>query len=184
MIRWLLRRQLAAFERKWNYDVGCMREILDADPRALWIFSKVAGIGEYHRDVPLDAYYAAKITGTMAEDCGPCTQLVVDMAERAGVSAQTLRAIIARDFAAMPVEAVLAVRFTDATLRHASEADELREEITRRWGKRALISLAFAITTARIHPTVKYALGHGRSCMRITVGGESRPVLREVRNAA
>ena len=67
--------------------------------------------------------------------------------------------------------------FAEASLRHAPEADDLREEVVRRWGKRALISLAFAITGARIFPTVKYAMGHGRACTRVTVGGETRPVL-------
>ena len=41
----------------------------------------------------------------------------------------------------------------------------------KRWGRRALVSLAFAIHCARIYPTVKYALGHGKACMRIVVGG-------------
>jgi hypothetical protein len=41
----------------------------------------------------------------------------------------------------------------------------------KRWGQRALVSLAFAITAARIDPTVKYALGHGKACMRVVVGG-------------
>ena len=50
--------------------------------------------------------------------------------------------------------------------------------------KRALVSLAFAVTGARIFPTLKYALGHGRACTRVIVGGESRPVLRELTKAA
>jgi hypothetical protein len=33
------------------------------------------------------------------------------------------------------------------------------------------VSVAFAITAARIYPTVKYALGHGKACMRVVVGG-------------
>ena len=41
----------------------------------------------------------------------------------------------------------------------------------KRWGRLALVSLGFAITAARIYPTVKYALGHGKACMRIVVGG-------------
>jgi hypothetical protein len=184
MIRWFLRRQLAAFERTWNYDASYMYEVLNADPRALWTFSKVIGVGQYHKNVPLDAYHAAGIVGTMTEDCGPCTQLSIDMAERAGVNPATLRAVVARDFAAMPANTALAVRYAEATLRHAPEADELRREIEHRWGKRGLISLAFAITAARIFPTVKYALGHGQACMRVTIGGEQRQVLREVRNAA
>ena len=102
------------------------------------------------------------------------------MAERGGVDPKVLRAIVARDFAAMPEEVAVVVRFTDATLRHAPEADELREEVVRRFGKRGLIALAFAMLAGRMYPTVKYALGHGHACTRLTIGGETRPVLRDV----
>ena len=40
-------------------------------------------MSNYCKDVSRDAYYAAKLVGTMTEDCGPCTQLVATMAERA-----------------------------------------------------------------------------------------------------
>jgi hypothetical protein len=50
-------------------------------------------------------------------------------------------------------------------------AGEYREAIVKRWGRRALVSLAFAVTAARIYPTVKYALGHGKACMRVVVVG-------------
>jgi hypothetical protein len=184
MMRWLLRRWIAGFERTWNYDASYIRELIDADSRALIAFSKAVSVGKYRKDVPLAPHYAAKIVGTMAEDCGPCTQLTIDMAEREGLDPAVLRAIVARDFAAMPFEVALAARFTEATLRHAPEADDLREEVVRRWGQRGLISLAFAIVAARLFPTLKYALGHGRACTRLTVGGWSRPVLRELTRAA
>jgi hypothetical protein len=73
MMKWFLRRWIAKFERTWNYDAGYLRDVLDADPRALMAFSKVAAIGNYHKDVPPAAYCAAGIVGTMSEDCGPCT---------------------------------------------------------------------------------------------------------------
>ena len=75
--------------------------------------------------------------------------------------------------------AKLAFRFAKATLAHDPAADALREEIEQRWGKRALISLAFAITAGRVYPTVKYALGHGKACQRLTVGGVVTPVLKQ-----
>lgn len=184
MIRWFLRRQIAAFERTWNYDASYMHDVLDIDPRALIAFSRVNSLSQYRRDVPPAAYYAAAIVGTMAEDCGPCTQLVVDMAERAGVDPAALRAVLARDFAAMPDDVALAAKFADAALRHAAEAQSLRDEVLRRWGRRALLSLGFALTGSRLFPTLKYALGHGRACMRVTVGGESRPVPRDVSQVA
>ncbi len=182
MLKWFLRRQIAAFERTWNYDASYIREMIDADPRAMMVFGKVQGLSQYRKDVPLAAYCAAGLVAVMAEDCGPCTQLGIDMAQREGVDAAILRAIVARDYAAMPEEVALAVRFTEATLRHAPEADDLREEVLRRWGKRGLISLAFSMLSARVYPTLKYALGHGRVCTRLVIGGEAR-VLRELTEA-
>jgi hypothetical protein len=38
-------------------------------------------------------------------------------------------------------------------------------------GPRAVVSLAFAIVTARMYPTVKYAMGLGKACTRIVVDG-------------
>ena len=184
MLKWFLRRWLDKFERTWNYDVTYMRELLEVDPRAMLTFGKVQALSKYRKDVPLAAWSAAGLVAVMAEDCGPCTQLGIDMAEHEGVDPAILRAVVARDYTAMPYEVALAVRFTEATLRHAPQADDLRDEVVRQFGKRGLISLAFAMVAARTYPTLKYALGHGRACMRLTVGGETRPVLREMTKAA
>lgn len=172
----LIRWRIGAFEREYGYDTGYMRQVLDADVQALLKFNRIMGFVEYHRDVPLEAWYAAKLAGTLAEDCGPCTQLVADMAERAGVSLEALRSILCRDPARMPDGVALAFRFAQATLAHDFAADGLRAEIVHRWGERALVSLAFAVTSARIFPTLKYALGHGHSCVRVRVGGVDMPV--------
>jgi len=174
-----LRRKLDAFEREFDYDASYVREILDADAGAALRFGRLQALGHYCRDLPRDAWYAAGIAGTMAEDCGPCTQLGVTMAEREGIPAATLRAIVARDVSAMPPDVALAFRFAQAVLAHDPAADDLRAEVRERWGPRALVSLAFAITAARMYPTVKYALGHGRACQRVSVGGAVVPVLRQ-----
>jgi len=171
MMKWLLKRAIDRFEREWKYDGSYMREIIDASPRAAWLFSRAAALGQFRRDVPLEPWYAAGITAVRHEDCGPCTQLGVAMAERAGVSPEVLRAVLADNPDAMPPDVALAWKFTRATLAHDPAADEYREAIVKRWGRLALVSLAFAITAARIYPTVKYALGHGKACMRIVVGG-------------
>jgi hypothetical protein len=180
MLRWFLRRQIARFERTWNYDASYLHEMIETDPHAMLAFGKLQAISRYRKNVPPAVRSAAGIVSVMSEDCGPCTQLGVDMAERGGVDPAVLRAIVARDFAAMPDDVALVVRFTEATLRHAPEADELREQVVGRFGKRGLIALAFAMLAGRMYPTLKYALGHGHACMRLSIGGETRPVLREV----
>jgi hypothetical protein len=105
------------------------------------------------------------------EDCGPCTQLAVTMAERSGVSPAVLRAVLSDNPAAMPSDGALVWKFTRATLAHDVAADEYRDAIVARWGRRALVSVTFSITAARMYPTVKYALGHGKACTRVVVGG-------------
>jgi hypothetical protein len=171
MIKWILNRAIDKFERNFKYDAGYMREIIDASPRAAWLFSRAAALGQFRRDIPIEPWYAAGITAVRHEDCGPCTQLGVTMAERAGVSPAVLRAVLTDNPAAMPPDVALVWNFTRATLAHDAAAGEYRHAIVKRWGKRALVSLAFAITAGRIYPTVKYALGHGKACMRVVVGG-------------
>ncbi len=58
MIRWFFRRQIAAFERTWNYDASYVHEIIDTDPRAFLVFGKVMGLGQYRPDLPVAAHYA------------------------------------------------------------------------------------------------------------------------------
>jgi hypothetical protein len=133
-------------------------------------------LSSYRRDVPADVYYAAKLTAIVAEDCGPCSQLVVAMALGDGVDPRTVATVVGG--AEEEIDAVLAeparlgVRFARAVLAHDPAADELRAIIARRWGPRAVVSLAFAITASRLFPTLKYALGHGKACQRVEVAGE------------
>jgi hypothetical protein len=179
MLTWFMNRRLDAFERNTGYDVSYVREMLDADVKAVMALFKVQGLARYRKDVPREPWYAAALVGVLAEDCGPCTQLGITMAEREGVNPDTLRAIVAGDLRAMPDDVVVAYRFAKASLARNPAADELRREVVERWGQRGLISLSFALASSRIYPTVKYALGHGKSCTRLTVGGKPLPVLKE-----
>ena len=173
MFKWLIRRRLDAFQRKFGYNVDYARDILAADSTALIRLGRVQAMAHYRRDLPLEAHYAAGLIGTLHEDCGPCTQLGVAMALLDGVAPRVLAHVLEGNDAALDDDVRLAVRFARATLAHAPAADELRDAIVTRWGPRALVSLAFAIAAARVWPTVKYALGHGKACQRIVVAGEA-----------
>ncbi len=153
MLKWLIKRRLTAYQNRFDYDVDYVRHILDSDFRAFLCFARLGGMSSYRKDIPRGVYYAAKLTGTVLEDCGPCTQLMVAVA--------------------LDDDVRLGVQFARAVATHDLAADDLRDEIVKRWGQRALVSLAFAITAARIYPTIKYALGHGKACQRVVVAGEA-----------
>jgi hypothetical protein len=84
MIRWAQRRATDKFEREWNYDASYIRDMIDASPRAARMFSRATALGQFRRDVPIEAWCAAGITAVRHEDCGPCTQIGVTMAGTPG----------------------------------------------------------------------------------------------------
>jgi hypothetical protein len=173
MLRWIMRKQLDKFAKTFGYDTGYMHEMLDTSPRALRLFGGVVKFAGFCEDIPKNAWYAAKLTAVLAEDCGPCTQLGVTMAEMDGVPADELKAILSGDTDAMSPEAALCVKFTRAVLAHDPRADALRDAVVDCWGPKGLLSLATGIAATRVFPTVKYALGHGQACQRVFVGGEA-----------
>ncbi len=62
--------------------------------------------------------------------------------------------------------------------RDVAVAEWLRPEVVARWGERGLVTLAFAIASARVYPTVKYALGYGQACRRVAIAGETVAVAK------
>ena len=81
-----------------------------------------------------------------------------------------------------PAKDGVVVRCPDINDKDA--ADALRDEVVRRWGQKGLVALALALTTARMYPTVKYALGYGKTCSRVTVAGTPAPFHSPVPQAA
>ena len=169
----MLSRWLDGFEATFNYDAGYMRHVLRANP---WSLMKFA-LGTQALDrkaAPAELLVAAGLVGTLQEDCGPCVQVGVDIATAGGVDPVILRAIIAGDEAAMGETAALGYRFARASLARDMEAcDPLRDEIVRRFGDKALVAVGLALTASRMYPTLKYALGYGKACSRVQVGGEA-----------
>jgi hypothetical protein len=176
LLKGLMRSRMRAFERKFDYDMSYVHDMLEISPQATLKFARVMALSQHCEDAPMAAWYAAKLVGTLHEDCGPCTQLMADMAARAGVGDSDVRAILRGDAAAMSAEAALGYNYARAALQHAPEAEILRQEVIRRWGRRAMVSLALGLTSARMFPTLKYALGHGHTCVRVRVGGVDTPV--------
>lgn len=170
MLDGFLHRRMRRFEADFGYDMGYAHELLDISRKAFVRFARFMAMARHREDVPAAAWHVARVAATLAEDCGPCTQLVITMAERDGVAPAQLRAAVTGDPAAMEEDTALAWRFAVAVLAHDPEADALRDRIRRQWGNRAVASLALAIAGARVFPTLKFALGHGRACTRLRIG--------------
>lgn len=176
MLKAFLSRELGKLERQFDYDASYMRQMLHVSPASFLKFGFVAQVVD-RKAAPAELLAAAGIAATLVEDCGPCTQISVDMASAQGVKPAVLKAILAGDEAAMGETAALGWRFARASMaRDMEAADPLRDEIVRRWGDRGMLAVGLQITTARMYPTLKYALGYGKACSKVTVEGQATPV--------
>jgi alkylhydroperoxidase family enzyme len=147
--------------KRYGYDTSYLDMMRKQSPSAFFKFAplmKAAG----HREVaPVDASFAAKLVGALAEDCGPCTQLVVDMALEAGMAKDQIEAVLRRDPGAMNSTTLLGFRFADAVVRR-SQDDEHREAVRARWGEKGVIDLTLALQMGRMFPMVKAGLGYAK----------------------
>ena len=175
--------QIANFEKRWDYDGTYMHEIADADLEAITRFSLLEDFGAYRQAIPKEGWYTAKLLGSLSEDCGPCVQLVVRMAEAEGMVSDEIAAILDGRIHELrsnnaSKEIPLFYDYARAVLNHDLEAENLRAKIENRFGKRAVTAAGMALISGKAFPLMKYATGHGQHCMQVTVNGVTRSVDR------
>jgi hypothetical protein len=96
-------------------------------------------------------------------------QIAVNQAKKAGVPADTIRAVLDGRLDDLPEDLRDAYRFADAVVRASGDEGPFRERIRQRYGDEGLIELALAIASCRVFPTVKRALGYAVSCSTVPV---------------
>ena len=175
MNRWLLGKMLEG-ARRYLGDVNMdyAWHLRDVAPSRLWRFSLIKTVEGPRRITPPGVWHAAGLAAAMVEDCGPCVQIHVNLAQKDQVDSRILRALVQKRLGDVPADIALGFRFGDAVARGLPTAD-LREQIRAAWGDRGVAELAFTIATARFYPAVKRGLGYAEACERVIVGGETLP---------
>jgi hypothetical protein len=172
MFRRSFHRSVSRLEKSFDYDAAYLHEIVDASPWAFIKFGLFQVMSAHRRKVPRNAWYAARIAATLHEDCGPCTQISVDLALRDRVKPAVLAALLRRDWTEAGPDAAFGFRYGAAVAANAPDAPELAAEALRLYGRQGQVSLAYGVACARVYPTLKRGLGHGAACARIRVSGE------------
>lgn len=172
MIKSLLTKSYQRFATRYNYNADYMDYITDTSTSAgvrlslLPLFSQYSGPEEAN-----DVWAGAVLGSTLDGDCGPCVQLVLDMAVEARVPADHL-ALCLQGHATDAGDVGLGFRFSQAAIADEPLLDELRDEIEQRFGRTAVIAASFAASSGRVYPVMKRGLGFGRECSKLSVGGE------------
>lgn len=171
-------RTINAFAARYDYDASYMKHMLIVSPSAFFKFAALTELAQHREAAPEEALYAAKLVGALAEDCGSCMQLVVNMAREAHVSSACIEAVLTRDRAAMTADTTLGFEFADALVRRAVNEDQARAAVREKWGEAGVIDLTLATQVGRVYPMIKAGLGFAKSCQRVKIGDHPVDVVK------
>ncbi len=169
MLRWLIRRKLAAEEKKLGGSMDYLRYVLETSPIAFFRFASIMPFAHSRKVLPADAWFVAQIVTLQHEDCGPCLQITVNLAQRNGVNSTLIHSVLNGNSETLSREMNDVYTFVTSVVTDSGNPDELRETLRTRYGDRGLIELSYAIASGRIPPTVKRVLGFAQSCSAVTV---------------
>ncbi len=172
MKRWL-HRATRKLESRFNYDATYLHEVIDASPVAAIKFGFFQIMSQHRKGVSKDAYFAARLAAALSEDCGPCSQLVVNFALQEKVRPQVLAALLRGDLEKAGKDAELGFRYGIAVGQNTQDAPALAQQAEKRFGKQGMVTLAFAVASARVYPAIKRGMGHGAACSTIIVATET-----------
>ena len=145
------------------------RDMAAASPGSALRLQEIGRLIRENQSVPETVAMMAALGAVMAEDCGDCVQIYVNLALKAGIDKAMVKAALEHRYSDLPIDLKLGVCFG----RVVSENDPMLLEkgaaLEAKFGRKALVDLALTVAMARFYPTVKRALGHSRSCAEAKV---------------
>jgi AhpD family alkylhydroperoxidase len=155
---------IEAREREIGVALDYQRDMAEAAPGSALRLAEIGRLARENLSVPAPVAAMAALGATLAEDCGDCVQIHVNLAAKAGIERRHIKAALDNRVTELPADLKLGFCFG----RVVSENDPMLLEkggaVEARFGRKALVDLALAVALARFYPTVKRALGHSRSC--------------------
>lgn len=168
MFSWFIDRQITKAERDLGVSLDYARWIARVSLPATLRMAKFTKLLNKHRG-PTRAVHVASIVGAMADDCGSCVQIGVNLARKAGVPRELLEAVVRRNPDGLPDDLADLYHFADATTQNGPQLDEYRERVRGHYGDEGLVEIALAVAMHRVFPTLKRGLGFAKSCSLVPV---------------
>ena len=170
MMRFLIKRAIEVSAARSGTDADYMLALYSASPKAVRGMAKVSALLAHREAVPVEAAFAAQLTGALEEGCGSCVQIHIAMARKAGVEDALIEAILTRDLDFLPPDVALAASFALAISRRSADEVESREGVRARWGDRGVVDLVIATQLSRFLTMFKAGFGHATTCGPLQIG--------------
>ena len=164
MIGYFVNNQIDKAEKAFGVSMDYLRHIARVSLADLLRLRKVGKLLAHRSALPPVAFHVARLVSVMAEECGECVQIEVNLARQAGVRAEHLQSVLAMRPSDLPEELGDVYLFAECIAQNSGDVDPLRSKMRQRYGEKGLVELAMAIALARTFPTVKRGLGYASTC--------------------
>jgi hypothetical protein len=161
MLNGLVDRVIRKEEKTVGARLDYLREVASVSTAGLAKIALLAPFARHRKRLPKTAYHLAKISATLHEDRGTCAQWAVNQAVSDGVPVHYIRSVLDGAVEVLPPALQDICSFARAVAQGWDQPD-LREILRARYGREALVELAFAIASARLYPTLERAIGHAQ----------------------
>jgi len=169
MLNRIIEGRIQAAERDLGVPLDYVRYLARTSLKNVMRLTRFQRLADAGGSVPASATGVATIVGSMADDCGTCVQISVNIAKQHGVSPDIIRAAVQRRREDLADELRDVFDFADGVTSGIGVDDDLRERIRARWGDQGLIDLSMTVAMHRVYPTLKRALGYAKSCELVPV---------------
>ena len=160
MLRFLRQRLITRFEAVLGVGLPYLRHIERHRPGLMLPIGLSMPAMSYGSHMPFGLLHLVRLGATIAQDCGECLQIAVNMAARDGLAAETIRTALRGDADGFEATAFAFGRQLGLGL----DAPEERDAIRKQWGEQGLIEAANAAASALFFPALKRGLGFAEAC--------------------
>lgn len=170
MRRKLVQMAIDASARRIGGDTDYIMSLYEISPRVLKRLGAAVKMLSHRETVPIEAAYTAQLVGALAEGCGSCVQIHINMAREAGMNDAVIASVLLGDLAELPFEAALAFRLARALVERSEDEPFARQAVQDLWGGKGVVDLTIATQVSRFLSMLKYGFGHATSCEALSVG--------------
>ena len=163
-----LLQQIDNFESHYQYDSTYMREMLETSPAGYNKFNNAMSLVGHRELLDKDTYWVAKLAAMRSEDCGECLQLNVRMAKESDVDTEVIRGAISQGQGLADALKDVHDYAVGVSLNSLTDS-ALVARVESRLNKGQLLELGVCVSTAKLFPVIKRAVGYTKSCSLIEI---------------
>ncbi|GMV08042.1 MAG: hypothetical protein AMXMBFR53_43170 [Gemmatimonadota bacterium] len=158
-----MRRGIRAMEGRLGVELPHLWEMERATPGLLVALARALPLLRYRRKAPCDLIHLARIGATLAQDCGDCLQIAVNVARGEGVPPAVIEAAV-RGWEGKLTTAQAAALGFGKRVAGGLDGNEARAALAAGIGEAAMIELAMAVASAQLFPVLRRGMGLAHAC--------------------